>query len=410
MALVDSEAAFEQRLNEVMSSVDARHAILAGGIRTFSSLAFASGTPQNPPSDEAFRAFADTILPMGYNMASYSAFRRLHFESSTLVVAQLKARVTGEQDEGKQKLPIVEKQARLADQKRRLQGIDIEGELQPSYHLVDAVNAMIETSSVLWIAPSKATSRDQEIQHGAKSLPSVVQLEQHTLKLAPSDAGFEADCSNSIQLQWCLQRRALALDQVRLSSWECQSKWIGQLLTTLNTPPPPNHSKITLEQLIKADKQLWTELAKLFTGAVVAASGLGAPPFDDHINRLRNDPRVTMFLLPMPSFSKDNKGSTTSQSAAPSSGTPKPKVAPKKKFKATKRAEKSKPEALQGMDTVTKEGLNVCWSYNMEGGCQATLVSGSKPPKCAKGLHVCAFCHKPNHSQLVCNLKKRGSN
>ena len=79
MALVDSEAAFEQRLNEVMSSVDARHAILAGGIRTFSSLAFASGTPQNPPSDEAFRAFADTILPMGYNMASYSAFRRLPF-------------------------------------------------------------------------------------------------------------------------------------------------------------------------------------------------------------------------------------------------------------------------------------------------------------------------------------------
>ena len=187
-------------------------------------------------------------------MASYSSFRRLHFESSTLVVAQLKARVTGEQDEGKQKLPIVEKQARLADQKRRLQGIDIDGELEPSYHLVDAVNAMIETSSVLWIAPSKATSRDQEIQHGSKSLPSVVQLEQHTLKLEPSDAGFEADCSNSIQLQWCLQRRALALDQVRLSSWECQSKWINQLLTALNTPPPPNHSRITLEQLIKADK------------------------------------------------------------------------------------------------------------------------------------------------------------
>ena len=218
MALVDSEAAFDQRLAEVISSVDVRHAILAGGIRTFSALAFAVGTPQNPPSDEAFRTFADTILPVGYNMASYSSFRRLHFESSTLVVAQLKARVMGEQDEGKQKLPIVEKQARLADQKRRLQGIDIDGELQPSYHLIDAVNAMIETSSVLWIAPSKATSRDQEIQHGSKSLPSVVKLEQHTLKLAPSDADFEADCRDSIQLQWCLQRRALALDQVRLSS------------------------------------------------------------------------------------------------------------------------------------------------------------------------------------------------
>lgn len=135
----------------------------------------------------------------------------------------LKQKVTGEGEEGRQKLPIIEKQARLADQKRRLTGIDIEGELQPSYSLIDAVNGMIETSSVLWIAPSKATSREQEIQHGAKSLPSVVQLEHHTLKLSATEANFEADNSSSIQLQWCLQRRALALDQVRLSSWECQA-------------------------------------------------------------------------------------------------------------------------------------------------------------------------------------------
>ena len=163
MALVDSTAAFEQRLNEVITNAAARAAILAGGIRSFSTLAFASGTPQSPPSDDAFRNFADGILPAGYNMATYSSFRRLHFEASTLVVAQLKQRATGDSDEGKLKLPIVEKQARLTDQKRRLAGIDIEGELQPSYALVDAVNNMIESSSVLWIAPSKATSRDQEI-------------------------------------------------------------------------------------------------------------------------------------------------------------------------------------------------------------------------------------------------------
>ena len=305
MALVDSAAAFEQRLAEVITDVAARTAILAGGIRSFSSLAFSSGTPQSPPSDEAFRTFADGILPAGYNMATYSALRRLHFESATLVVAQLKQKVTGEGEEGKQKLPIIEKQARLADQRRRLTGIDIEGELQPSYALIDAVNGMIETSSVLWIAPSKATSRDQEIQHGSKSLPSVVQLERHTLKLSAPEANFEADHSSSIQLQWCLQRRALALDQVRLSSWECQSKWINQLLTIMNTPPPPGHSRITLEQLVKADRQLWTELAKVFTGGIAAATAGVEPPFDEHILRLRHDPRVTMFLLPLPSFAKE---------------------------------------------------------------------------------------------------------
>ena len=196
-----------------------------------------------------------------------------------------------------------------------------------------------------------------------------------------------------------------------LAVGECQSKWINQLLTILNTPPPPGHARITLEQLIKADKQLWTELARKFTGAIVAATGANEPPFDQHILQLRNDPRVTMYLLPLPSFAKESKGQATS-----SGGTGNPsvkagaKTQPKKKFKATKKAERSKPEALAGMETVTKDGQNVCWSFNMESGCQATLISGSKIAKCAKGLHVCAFCHKANHSQLVCNLKKRGTN
>ena len=63
MALVDSTAAFEQRLNEVVSNAATRTTIINGGIRFFSTLAFASGIPQSPPS-EAFRAFADNILPM----------------------------------------------------------------------------------------------------------------------------------------------------------------------------------------------------------------------------------------------------------------------------------------------------------------------------------------------------------
>ena len=404
MALVDSEAAFEQRLREVMPNVAAQQAILNGGIRSFSGLAFSSGTPQNPPTDEQFRAFSDNVLPVGYDMATYSSFRRLHFEASTLVVAQLKAKVSGDPDEGRQKLPIVEKQARLEEQKLRLAGVDIDGELQPSFHLIDAVNNMIETNTIQWIAPSKATSRDQEVLQGAKNLPSVVQLEQHTLKLSAPDANLEAECGSALQFQWCMQRRALALDQVRLSSWECQSKWISQLLTTLNAQPPPGHGRVSMEQLIKADKQLWIELGKAYTGRVVAAVGRDAPPYDADISRLRTDPRVTMYLLPLP---LGTKSAASPASASTSQGQPKPKIQPRKKIKPSKKAEKNKPEILSGMETVTKDGQNICWSFNMESGCQATIISGSKPAKCPKGMHVCAFCHKPNHSQLVCNLKKR---
>lgn len=236
MSLVDSAAAFRKRLEEVVVDVAIRNAVIACGIDKFNALAFAVGTPQSPPSDDDFRAFTDSLLPVGYGMASYSAMRRLHFEATTLVDSQLKGKVPGDQGE-KHKLPTIEKQARLTDQRARLVGIEIKGEMQPSYALVDAACGMVESNSVLWIGPSQCTSRDQEIQQGAKNMPSVVHLEQRTLKLAAAEPNLEDECASAIQLQWCLQRRAPALDQARLSSWSVQSKWINQMLTPLNAPP-----------------------------------------------------------------------------------------------------------------------------------------------------------------------------
>ena len=390
MALTDSKAAFKKRLVEVIPDAATNAAVIAGGIETFSNLAFAVGTPQAPASDDAFRTFADTVLPAGYGMAAYSGLRQLHFEATTLVVAQLKAEVTGDTEEGKHKLPVIEKQARLADQRTRLVGVEIKGELQPSFALVDAVNNMIESNSVLWLAPSKCTSRDQEIQQGSKNMPSVVHLEQHTLKLAAAEPNIEAEHANAIQLQWCFQRRALALDQARLSSWSMQSK---------------------LEQLVKADKQLWTLLAQDYDVAVVAATSAANMPFDAFIDRLRSDPRVTMHLLPLPLFARDTKGHSGESSNPRSAPNPKAKAksAVQKKPKAGRNAIKNKPEALAGMDTVTAEGDPVCWANNLEGGCKAPLLAGYKIPRCAKGVHVCAYCHKPGHSQLVCNAKKKNN-
>lgn len=408
MALVDSEAAFRKRLEEVVTDQANRNAITAGGITTFSSLAFAVGTPQSPPSDDAFRAFADTILPVGYGVGVYSGLRRLHFEATTLVVAQLKARVTGDGDEAKRKLPVVEKQARLADQRTRLTGVEIKGEMQPSFALVDAVQNMIETNSIMWIAPSKCTSRDQEIQQGAKNLPSVVHLEQHTLKLAAPEPNVEADCSNAIQLQWCFQRRALALDQAGLSSWSMQGKWITQMLTILNAPPPPGHAKISVEQLIKADKQLWTVISQEHDVAVTPAVAPAAMTFDALIDRLRFDPRITMHMLPLPVFTKQAQSHTADSSTSRPSGKARAKASVKKN-KVGRKAVRNKPEALAGMETVTADGDPVCWANNLEGGCKAQLLAGYKIPRCAKGVHVCAYCHKPGHSQLVCNAKKKSN-
>ena len=120
-------------------------------------------------------------------MGQIANIRMLIFEASTLVVAQLRAQATADDtDLTGRKLPHVEKQARLAAQKARLPGLLIEGELQPSYALVDACALMSESNSVTWISPSRCTKRGAEVQQLGKERTSLVQIEAGTLKVSAS--------------------------------------------------------------------------------------------------------------------------------------------------------------------------------------------------------------------------------
>ena len=71
------------------------------GFRVFSALAFACGTPQSPPSDADFQAFVDRIMGAAAPTGVVAQMRRLHFEASTLVVAQLK--ISGDGSDAPQK-------------------------------------------------------------------------------------------------------------------------------------------------------------------------------------------------------------------------------------------------------------------------------------------------------------------
>ena len=87
------------------------------------------------------------FLGRGFTLGQQSNLRRLHFEATTLVVASLKERVTQDAMDPStlKKLPVAEKEARLAQQETRLGGISIEGELAPSFHLIDLANQIVES-------------------------------------------------------------------------------------------------------------------------------------------------------------------------------------------------------------------------------------------------------------------------
>lgn len=395
MALTESQAAFEQRCDEIVGDGTLKNALVAAGVSTYSLLAFSVGTPQTPPTDDQFDNLATRIFGRGFTIGQQSILRRLHFEATTLVVASLKERVTQDamDPSSLKKLPVAEKRARLAQQEARLGGINIEGELAPSFHLVDLANQIIESGSIVWIAPSSCSKRDDEVQLAAKERKSTVQVENAQLTIASSSTEVAADTGSELKLQWCWQRRGIAFDQCRLLSWSVHEKWITSLLNALSRTSPPGYQQVKISQLISADREMWTILARERKGSL-KADAAGKIPLDDAVTALIHDPRITMHLLPHPSSFKHDPGKADSDVSKKKGGGDPAKI---KKRKT--RAEKSCPEELKKFNLKCDHG-NICWAYNQSGGCQNKTKD--KPARCFRGVHVCANCHKPGHSVTVC--------
>ena len=67
------------------------------------------------------------------------------------------------------------------------------------------------------------------------------------------------------------------------------------------------------------------------------------------------------------------------------------------------------PEALKSCYQSTSDWKPICWSYNVSSGC--SLSTTGQPPRCTKGVHMCAFCRRVGHSFQNCKAahgKKEG--
>eukprot|EP00435_Cladocopium_sp_Y103_P035504 s3763_g9.t1 len=402
MSIVDSSAAFERKCKELRGGEDLFNGLKALGVSDFSTLAFPWGTPQKAPSDEQFTELGAKVFGVP-TIGQLALLRKLHFEATTLMVASINEQVksdTADPTSLAKRLPAAEKQSRLETQMKRLAGLRLVGELAPSHQLLDITNGMVETGVLTWISPSRCVKRDDEIQANIKPSASTLQIEQATLKVAQVPIQTTADIGSELKLQWALQRRGVAMDQCRLLDWSHHEDWVQCLLQSITKDVPTGFASVKLDQIVRADKELWTILAQQQTKSLKPQNDI--PVLNDDFKKLTTDPRVTMYVLPLP----------TSTTKAPAQ--PQPKKVPTKptqpgqpsqpiKKRRLSRAEKSCPEELKKF-TLRLEGKgNICWNYNMAAGCSNSTTG--TPAKCMRGFHVCAHCHKPGHSVTTCRSK-----
>ncbi|CAE7943907.1 unnamed protein product, partial [Symbiodinium necroappetens] len=264
-----------------------------------------------------------------------SSVRQLHFEASTLVIQTYRDMVSHDSTDGAplRKLPLPEKRARKEAQQARLAGIDMDGELDPAYQLIDACNHQLENAVIYWLAPSKCPKREVEVIAGFKEKPSTLQVENNTVKIGHPGPTVECDTSEIF----------LMMSQEGLLSFK------------------PGAS--------------------------------GKPPLDAVMTRLSFDVRVTQFLLPMQKGQVAKAPNPPKDPTKDDKQLPPPKIprlaTEKAKAKAKARGgPKNKPASLAQFDTRTKFG-NACWGFNLEDGCSNKTEKDSKSGwmRCEKGFH-----------------------
>ena len=83
-----------------------------------------------PPTDEQFNGLAQRVFGAAPNVGQMSSIRRIHFESTTLVISTIREKVASdgaEKGDATRKVPLAEKKQRREDQLARLSGHHYDG-------------------------------------------------------------------------------------------------------------------------------------------------------------------------------------------------------------------------------------------------------------------------------------------
>ena len=313
MAL-DSEAVFEARLKAVgLEDVHIQKAREAGW-RTLAEFAFSSSYVPGQVGDSTFVNEVVIVVLGDANHVKRSALRRVFFEAYTAVAADLKRRLEKTDEEPPRRLPLAERSARVKALQDRLQGLELTGELECSHALVDKAAQMIEDDNLSYIPWEACTKRSQELE-GQRVLKEYRPTATGYLKEVARADRAVADVSTDLRLNFALQRRSIALDIANVLSFHEHEKFVNKIIGELLRIPPQGYKRVSLDQLMRLDRELWNSLAQR-TRQGLKRPADGSNPLDAIFMPTFQEASVQLLLLPLPSSSESSRTSAATQDDA----------------------------------------------------------------------------------------------
>ncbi|CAE7942727.1 unnamed protein product, partial [Symbiodinium necroappetens] len=171
------------------------------------------------------------------------------------------------------------------------------GPLEPSHGLLDAAMQQWDSRSLKHIGPEKCHSREEEVQN-LKSAASTVSLEGGKLKLVDSNSLQDLEIEGSLQVLQALRRRGVAYHFAQLISWDVHERYIDTLFKYVTRPAQPGYRKVSLRQVLRADKLAFAKLAE--QGEDIRADVNGKLPLDIAMQSVLQEYELLVALLPLP--------------------------------------------------------------------------------------------------------------
>ncbi|CAE7242699.1 unnamed protein product, partial [Symbiodinium sp. CCMP2456] len=384
----DALGLFAEGLAEVLDSVVGAMAITESKAN-FSSRAKALGL-----EDAVLAKFVGEGIDCMSKFAFLSSFVPGNTDEKPFTDAVAKVQVERTDDSAPRKLAAPDRADRLQRQQQCLVGLNIHGPTLPGHAVIDKCVQMYEGNVLHYLPPQACPCRDDEVKFKKDrddKMLSVdgtghVSLKSHTAKV-------EADVTTDLLLKRALTRRGLALDQAGVVSFSEHERWVEALFNARFREPPDNYMRVTLQQLMQADRQLFVEAAdRTRQGIQLVADG---KPVDKIWSDAMSCNNVTHLLQPLP---------------APPPAPVHPRHGPYDDRRGNKGKGKGKgkgkvqgnvrmPAELADGVPVTTRGLAICFDHNL-GRCQRPVSNG----KCDKGLHICCIkgCFKRDHTYANC--------
>ena len=278
---------------------------------------------------------------------------------------------------------------------------------EPSHRVMDLAHEMQKINAVKHIDLSMCTTRRAELE-GAKVDKSWKVDASGYLRERQELTLANVDLKDLLAFRQALTRRSIMMDVADITSFEAHEDWADLLLECVQAEQIPGFNRVSLEQALRADKEIWHRIAGTCRDGVRRSSA-GDRPVQNALQRWQHDPLLRIFLAPLPGrgsssdkppemkrhlekvddLSRQLKAQKTSGGGT-GSGKGNQTIPEKKgkgKGKAAKKVEPKKepaslPEDLKGMDWKGR-----CWDFNRRGGSARAAPGGS----CPKGSHMCMY-------------------